>query len=645
MSLLTDPSYLIYQMRLALINNDQTAKKIVTLPIYSEDDYLVYSNSPEDNTYSSSPNITMMGSDLYQSKKGKLSFSPFLGSATVRNQHPSQQQLSKMNKLTKSSQTSSNNLQPPPQRNESGKNISQIDSNIKVDAEQDKSNANNNIINASTLINKNLNSQANTNTSYINSTTNKTKNLMDDNDITNSNINNNNNNNNINNDEDSNSCRSTNSLQLDDEEDGEYNDSLSSSNDSSVKEPTEAPVITENLFIKQKHLLTIDGGRSIPKNKPLVSNLSQLLKQNNSSSNPFADYRFFCGKGDPDSMKLMIYLPFSDDPEIPLEIMVKKTANVEDVIGYSLYEYNEAERQPPITDDMDVPYWNMRIVEDDGEIDEDFPALERSRKIQKFAFDSFAICKASQAEISKNLTVRNAMQAKSITNISKPAADVAVTGDGSSKTYFIRVNLYSTLEVKQTTTQQFPSNMLLRDVFNSICQKRKYDIKDYVLKMADTKTDVPLDKTLEQAKLQEICVLKRDRGGAGDIFLRPPDEKDQNNIDSLGLGQDDYASIYKQWTVSYRHFMGKSECILIIDGEYIYITSNENKFLKKTSYHIGSVEMCRTHHKNNSIIKFIIKRTHDTKSYEFEAASSQEAEEICMRIKILNEKIKREHNL
>jgi len=83
----------------------------------------------------------------------------------------------------------------------------------------------------------------------------------------------------------------------------------------------------------------------------------------------------------------------------------------------------------------------------------------------------------------------------------------------ASKTYFIRVNLYSTLEVKQTTTQQFPSNMLLRDVFKSICQKRKYDIKDYVLKMADTKTDVPLDKTLEQAKLQEICVLKRDRGG------------------------------------------------------------------------------------------------------------------------------------
>jgi len=566
MSLLTDPSYLIYQMRLALINNDQTARKIVTLPIYSEDDYLVYSNSPEDNTYSSSPNITMMGSDLYQSKKGKAPFSPFLGPNSVRSQQMQSSQIQpKTLKSQKNSQSSNNNLQLPQQRNEP----------------------------------------------------------------------------------DSTSCRSTNSLQLEDDdgEEAEYNESMSSSNNSKEKEPVEHTVLSENLFIKQKNILTLDGGRSVPTWKPLVSNLSQLLKQDNNSSNPFADYRFFCGKGDPDSMELMIYLPFSDEPEKPLQIMVKKTATVEDVIGYSLYEYNEAERKPVITSEMDVPYWNMRIVEDDGEIDEDFPALERSRKIQKFAFDSFAICKASQAEISKNLSVRNAKQTKTVTNVAKPASDVTVTTDSSSKTYFIRVNLYSTLEVKQTTTQQFPSNMLLRDVFKSICQKRKYDIKDYVLKMADTKTDVPLDKTLEQAKLQEICVLKRDRGGAGDIFLRPPDEKDQSTLDSLSLNQDDYSSIYKQWTVSYRHFMGKSECILIIDGEYIYITSNENKFLKKTSYHIGSVEMCRTHHKNNSIIKFMIKRAHDTKSYEFEAASSQEAEEICMKIKILNERIKREHNL
>ncbi|OUM61260.1 hypothetical protein PIROE2DRAFT_12801, partial [Piromyces sp. E2] len=308
MSLLTDPSYLIYQMRLALINNDQTAKKIVTLPIYSEDDYLVYSNSPEDNTYSSSPNITMMGSDLYQSKKSKSPFSPFLSTPTVRSQHqlqPSQQSSKMFKNSTKSSQTSNNNLQPP-QKNDSGKNFSQNDSKIKVDAEQDRTNPNNNnnnssssnnnnnnnnsnnnnLNNASTLINKNLNSHTDTNTSYITSTNKPTDSMMmDDTNTTN----------NHNNNADSTSCRSTNSLQLEDEEDAEYNDSLSSSNDSSKdkeKEPVEAPVITENLFVKQKNLLTLDNGRFVPRNKPLVSNLSQLLKQNNSSSNPFSDYRF-----------------------------------------------------------------------------------------------------------------------------------------------------------------------------------------------------------------------------------------------------------------------------------------------------------------------------------------------------------------
>lgn len=55
--------------------------------------------------------------------------------------------------------------------------------------------------------------------------------------------------------------------------------------------------------------------------------------------------------------------------------------------------------------------------------------------------------------------------------------------------------------------------MLLSEVFDVLCKKKKYDPKDYVLKMADTKTDVPLDKSLEQLKIAEFCVLKRDRGG------------------------------------------------------------------------------------------------------------------------------------
>ena len=53
----------------------------------------------------------------------------------------------------------------------------------------------------------------------------------------------------------------------------------------------------------------------------------------------------------------------------------------------------------------------------------------------------------------------------------------------------------------------------MSEVFESICKKRKYDPKDYVLKMPDTKTDVPMNVTLESLGVTEICVLKKDRGG------------------------------------------------------------------------------------------------------------------------------------
>jgi hypothetical protein len=89
-------------------------------------------------------------------------------------------------------------------------------------------------------------------------------------------------------------------------------------------------------------------------------------------------------------------------------------------------------------------------------------------------------------------------------------------------------------------------HMLMSEVFDHICRKRKYDLKNYVLKMADTKTDVPLDQTLESLRATEFCVLKRDRGGAGDIFLRPPDEVSDNSFfDQSRFMNEEYTSIYK----------------------------------------------------------------------------------------------------
>ena len=80
---------------------------------------------------------------------------------------------------------------------------------------------------------------------------------------------------------------------------------------------------------------------------------------------------------------------------------------------------------------------------------------------------------------------------------------------------FVKVHLYSTLEVKQTTTISLPRDMLLSHVLVVCCKKRKIDPNEYTLKMPDTKTDLPLDRTLENLGITELCLLKKDRGSSG----------------------------------------------------------------------------------------------------------------------------------
>jgi hypothetical protein len=124
-----------------------------------------------------------------------------------------------------------------------------------------------------------------------------------------------------------------------------------------------------------------------------------------------------------------------------------------------------------------------------------YTALERTRKIQKYAFDQFALLPTQDLE--------EAQEEES----KKEALG------GSNASVFLKIHLYSTLEVKQTTTMQMPLHLTMQEVFDRICVKRKYDSKDYILKMSDTKTDVPMDKTLEQMDCIEFCVLKRSSGG------------------------------------------------------------------------------------------------------------------------------------
>ncbi|KAI9327150.1 hypothetical protein DFJ73DRAFT_142525 [Zopfochytrium polystomum] len=297
--------------------------------------------------------------------------------------------------------------------------------------------------------------------------------------------------------------------------------------------------------------------------------------------------------------------------------------------------------------------------------------LDRSRKIQKFAFDSFAICRASPDQIRTADALRkaNPMANRSIAITIKPqprpaplaarpaagdqpmnlplppataaaAVGAAVANTGPQPIVLLKIHLYSTLEVKQTTTLPVSGNALMQDVFDQICRKRKYDPKAYVLRMADTRTDVPLELTLASIGATEFCVLKRDRGGAGDIFLRPPGEiASEVLLEQPRFISDEITSVYKQYSVTQKNLVGRYERTLTIDGEHIHILAPEQKMfemLKTGSYHISAIVSCKQVKKHSPHFKLVVKKSgsssNSNTTFDFEASGPQDAADICTRV-------------
>ncbi|KAG0211172.1 hypothetical protein BGX33_004497 [Mortierella sp. NVP41] len=201
----------------------------------------------------------------------------------------------------------------------------------------------------------------------------------------------------------------------------------------------------------------VDGllSEPIPLTQPSPVSLltSLIIQQKSKEDNPFAEeFLRIAGMGETTPVKLKIYLPSSDKPKDPMQVVVKREATVEDVIGYILYQYYNEGRTPLLSDELStVVQWNLRIVEDDGEIDDDLPAVERTLKIgrfsmnQRFAMNQFALCEATpaQVQINENLYAKSGrvvvrpkrqQAVSSSTGLGPPdppGAESGASGDGS----------------------------------------------------------------------------------------------------------------------------------------------------------------------------------------------------------------------
>ncbi|KAJ3027785.1 UNVERIFIED_CONTAM: hypothetical protein HDU68_003124 [Siphonaria sp. JEL0065] len=496
------------------------------------------------------------------------------------------------------------------------------------------------------------------------------------------------------------------------------------------------------------------------------SALALLLNDQGATENPFADeFGFLSGKGEAYPIRIKIYIPTSPTPFDPLLIIIKRDASIEELIGYTLYEYfnklsnggqQDVHELLP-EDKCDVCCWNLRLVEDDGTIDDDFPALDRLSKMQKSNFDALALCLCTPAQVATNKEARRSRP----TNSNRPTHSGSTTGAGTapygarsngmqlgggpqahtfagtgrapnvpapppsaaaiagpqrgggnplpplppataniymasgivsagpapmietapingnqqstpnnmprppnsnklvpatntgreatdtSNSYinnngppqkpqvYVKIHLYSTLEVKHTATFAFSAGATMGQVFETICAKRKYDSENYVLKMGDTKTDVALDRILEDMHALEF---------SGDIFLRPPDEvRPAADRDQLDFTQEEIATIYRQYNVTQKQLlMGRtSERIITLDGEYIHIMSvGDSRTLvdvaKTMTFHISAIVSCLLVKKQSRQFKLVVAAASSragsaptTNAIEFEAGSEMHAGMFC----------------
>jgi hypothetical protein len=96
-------------------------------------------------------------------------------------------------------------------------------------------------------------------------------------------------------------------------------------------------------------------------------------------------YASISGRGEIASTNVHVYFPHAQQPRgKPMDLNVRRDASVEEVIGFALWNYWEegwlpkldeglTQDDPKIEVRLSAVGWILRIAEEDGEVDDDFP--------------------------------------------------------------------------------------------------------------------------------------------------------------------------------------------------------------------------------------------------------------------------------
>ncbi|VDC07496.1 unnamed protein product [Peniophora sp. CBMAI 1063] len=433
------------------------------------------------------------------------------------------------------------------------------------------------------------------------------------------------------------------------------------------RRPSQPPA-PDDLFARQKVVVA-----------PVKKSALSMRLSEGTDLNPFSElYSAISGRGASASTNVTVFFPQSKTPMKAMNLVVRKDATVEEVLGFALWTYWEEKWEPRLDEGDDTPEeklsavgWVLRIAEEDGEVDEDFPPPDRMGKISKFNFDAYAVLAASATQMQQNKIFEAKIQRSPsrVVKAKRPeptpllgvpgaSSNAGMSSSGAPSTsamvpstfpshpgsvfgsfnpsssfgpqIFLRIRVQDTLDaVHVYSTIHVTSTMYLQEALDIVCHRRKLlPAKDYTFVVSDMSVMVALDRTVAslQGKTDLLLVKKEMVPNLGVNVAKPAGSSADPNSSIFGgkanaqpepevTSVPDFAADYKRYTV-YRKMpmlVGRHERILAIDGLYVhFMPSNKAKAVfesgKTSSHHIKSVVAAQQSHKDSSTFRIVVHR-------------------------------------
>ncbi|CEP64238.1 Avo1p LALA0_S10e05644g [Lachancea lanzarotensis] len=286
---------------------------------------------------------------------------------------------------------------------------------------------------------------------------------------------------------------------------------------------TSKPILDSTIFAKAPLLGSTNQG---------TSQLTSILKQKKNKNVDTMDYfSFVSGKQVAKSESTLYHVYIQDSFKYrnhPLDLAVRKSATVFEVIGYILYHYFS---QLKALDDGDVltrkesrnpNMFNLKIVDEDGEPFEDnFGTINRKSKISSVFDNEIVLCKVKdESEFKQNERETPLPYEEEENDDRKEAEDPPTTIHSDSlnqlsyykpilqtkfkdssnqegKLIDVKIFLFPNLNPAYNfTTIKVPISTPLRTILAKYCSMKSMDSSDYTLKLSGRRTIVDLDDSL-----------------------------------------------------------------------------------------------------------------------------------------------------